>query len=136
LRRTDALHELIDRVESAPTTYPPHWLVECAGVNTQWLAWTIENGDLNAVSWIEAPLRDRGWLGPSIVPLPIGGFRVWHSRPGIPMAQIPQAAVATEHTSRLLAALKALLWEDESNHAATALSGSPNLRPRDGGKYE
>lgn len=71
------------------------------------------DNDLNAIARLEAPLRERGWHGPHLVP----GWCVRWWVPDAPPYKPPAVEVEdapTEARARLLGALNAMLHEEKA----------------------
>lgn len=111
MTRADALRALIERVKAGELAELP--LLRAAGVDMA-DADAARLGDLNAVARLEAPLKERGWVGPFIAPdLDGEGIHVEWAAPDEPDGDGPEALATTEALARLLAVLRALLWEAE-----------------------
>jgi hypothetical protein len=114
--RAELLRSLIERVETG-VGFPTAATIRLGlgrkdGPHLFWESVTQDS--LNAVRRLEAPLRERGWWLPLVVPP--GNGREW----SVSAALNPPGAVTegneapTEARARLLAALKAMLHEEET----------------------
>lgn len=118
MTRADALRALIERVEAGETnTLTLDRLIIRAGGEAEWDVRCALGGSLNAVARLEAPLRERGWIGPFIAPPVHEGSR-WHVEWVAPGRWEtdgggPDAFAPDEAPARLLAVLRVLLWEAE-----------------------
>lgn len=110
--RADALRALIERVE-ARESEGLRRICDAAGLDFFEVGAALNGGSLDAVARLEAPLRRRGWCL-SIHDDGTGDNRwIVHSFPPPRRRRTQTSRAPTEARARLLAYLRALLWEAE-----------------------
>ncbi len=110
MTRADALRELVERMdEDGPINHAGWFRTVDAGALPYPDFADAYCGSLDAVARLEAPLRERGWTGPSITAPPTT-YAYWL----MPKGQGSTCGSApSEPRARLLAVLNALLHEED-----------------------
>lgn len=122
MTRAEALRELVAVIERDGRP-EPRLIIKCLPDGLSYIhkeVWLIHfanacGDDLNAVASLEAPLRERGWVSDGFGP--DEGEPFWQARLTLTVGAAEEAcAIApTEPRARLLAVLRALLWEAEND---------------------